>query len=288
MTWKALAPGEIAYAATLAATLEASASKPGNVGPEHDFGDVRFEDFLASAVAIGPVLGEAACAGIGRTVLRAVHATRRRVGANTNLGIILLFAPLASAAGRDGRSLRSELHDVLERLTNADAENVYAAIRLASPGGLGEAPEQDVRQAPTVTLAEAMRLAADRDSIAREYGTDYAITFGVGLPALERALACGATWRAAAADAFLAILAEVPDTLIARKCGRELARDVSRQAARVRHAGDAASAERKAALAAFDRSLRDPLNRLNPGTTADLTAATLFARLLEQGPSEQE
>ncbi len=285
-----LAPADVAHAATLAALLEVSASKPGNVGPAHDFGDMRYEDFLASAVAIGPALGYAAVSagGVGATVLRAVRDTRRHVAANTNLGIVLLFAPLARAAGSGTGTLRQRLHQVLATLTVGDAEEVYEAIRLADPGGLGEVPQQDVRQRPTVTLRGAMALAAARDAIAREYITDYAITFEIGLPALTRALAAGASLRAAATEAFLSILADVPDTLIARKRGEDAARWVSRVARGAIEAGPAGSPERRRALAALDTSLRHPDNSLNPGTTADLTAAALFVRLLEQDLSEQE
>ncbi len=283
-----LSGADIAHAATLAAVLEVSANKPGNVTPAHDFGDMRFEDLVASAIAIGPALGDAGDAGVGATVLRAVEETRRHVATNTNLGIVLLFAPLARAAASGTGRLRQRLHEVLAATTVGDAEDVYAAIRMAGPAGLGEAREQDVRQAPTVTLSQAMALAAERDAIAREYVTDYGITFDLAGPVLADALAAGSSLRGAATEAFLAILAEVPDTHIGRKCGVEVARRVSRGAARVLAAGERGSVERRAELAHFDRSLRDPRNLLNPGTTADLTAAALFVQLLERDLSEQE
>ncbi len=283
-----LAPADLARAAQLAALVEVSAPKPGNVDPAHDFGDTGYEDFLRSALAIGPAMGDAGTAGVGPTVLRAVRDTRQLGGGNTNLGIVLLFAPLACAAAHGDGPLRTRLAGVLARLTVADAEAVYAAIRLAEPGGLGQAPEQDVRAAPTVTLREAMALAAAWDAIAREYGSDYAITFELGRPALARALADGSSLRAGALEAFLAILAEVPDTLIARKCGEAAARGVSRRAAEVLASGPAGSTERARATATLDAALRDPANALNPGTTADLTAAALFVRLLERALSAQE
>ncbi len=283
-----LSGADIAHAATLAAVLEVSANKPGNVTPGHDFGDMRFQDLVASAIAIGPAMGDAGDAGVGATVRRAIEDTRRHVATNTNLGIVLLFAPLACAAAGGSGPLRERLHRVLSALTVGDAEEVYAAIRLASPGGLGEAREQDVRQVPTVTLREAMALAAERDSIAREYVTDYAITFELAGPALAGALAAGTTVCAAATEAFLAVLAEVPDTHIARKCGGEEARRVSRVAARVLAASERGSSERRLRVAHLDAGLRLEGNLLNPGTTADLTAAALFVRLLEQDLSEQE
>lgn len=284
----ALAPREIALRAQMAALLEASAPKPGNVGRHHDFGDTSFDDFLLSAAAIGPALGEAGTLGVGAAALRAIAETRRWVRTNTNLGIVLLFAPLARAAALDGGPLRRRLAAVLAELTVADAEAAYAAIRAASPGGLGAAPEQDVRGTPTVSLLEAMRLAADRDSIAREYVTDFALTLETGLPALRRARGAGAPWPAAVLEAFLALLAAAPDTLIARKRGRAAAAEASREAGRVLACGPPGSAERDAAVARLDRALRGDGNALNPGTTADLTAAAIFALLLEDGPSDQE
>lgn len=279
---------EIALAAQMACLLEVSAPKPGNVHRYRDFDDARFEDFLLSAAAIGPALGAAAEAGVGETVLRAVRDTRRWVATNTNLGILLLLAPLARAAALGGPSLQGALRGVLAGLTVSDAEAVYSAIRLANPGGMGEVAEQDVREAPTVPLGEAMRLAAGRDTIAREYGTDFAVTFGIALPALLEARGRGAAWAAAATECFLATLTAVPDSLIARKRGPDAAVEVSREAARVLAVGEPGSPARLRATDRFDARLRDPGHALNPGTTADLTAAALFVALVEPTHAVQE
>jgi triphosphoribosyl-dephospho-CoA synthase len=262
--------------------LEAAAPKPGNVSRHHDFPDARFEDFLLSAVAVGPAMAAAAEAGVGETVLRAVRDTRGWVKTNTNLGIVLLLAPLARAAAREGGPLRARLAEELATLTVADAEAVYAAIRLAEPGGLGEVPDQDVRAAPTVTLREAMSLAAERDTIALEYVTDYDVTFRLAVPALRRARAGGLDWPGAVVESFLGVLAEIPDTLIARKRGMAAAHAVSERAREVLGAGGPGSAERARATGAFDAYLRMDGNRLNPGTTADLMAAALFVTLGEE------
>ena len=271
----------IGIAAQVACTLEAIAPKPGNVHPAADFGDARFEDFLVSAAAIGPVLARAGDRGVGRTILEAVRATRRWVGTNTNLGIVLLLAPLAkaaAAAARDGdpAALRAHLARVLAGLDVQDARDAYAAIREAAPGGLGTAPAHDVREPPNVTLREAMAAAADRDAVAREYVTDYAVTFDLAWPALQRARRDGLPWPDAVVETFLAVLADVPDTLVARKCGAEASAAVSREARGVRDRGGVRTEAGRRALAAFDRALRDPKNRRNPGTTADLVAAALF------------
>lgn len=277
----ALSPPEIALCAQAACLLEVAAPKPGNVSRHHDFDDTRFEDFLLSAVAVGAALGAAGEAGVGGTVLKAVQATRRWVSVNTNLGVVLLLAPLARAAALDGAPLRGRLSSVLATLTVADARAVYAAIRLADPGGLGQVDAQDVRAEPTLTLRETMALAAERDTIAREYVTDYDVTFGLAVPALRRARASGRGWPAATLESYLRVLAEIPDSLIARKRGGEAARAVSVRAREVLAAGEPGSPGRAQATEAFDSELRRDANRLNPGTSADLMAAALFVALIE-------
>ena len=263
---------DVAGAAQLACVLEASAEKPGNITPRHDFADTSYEDMLRSAIALGPELGRAAERGVGDTVFAAVRATQRVAGANTNLGIALLLAPLARAALLGG-PLRERAEEVLSALTLDDARAAYAAIRTAGAGGLDEPVEHDVRAEPTIALRDAMAAAAERDSVATEYATGYALTFDLGLPALARALDDGLAPRAATVELFLGLLAAVPDTLIARKRGRAAAEQVS--------AGAAGVLAGQATLEAFDASLRQDGNALNPGTTADLVTAVLFVALLE-------
>jgi triphosphoribosyl-dephospho-CoA synthase len=274
---------EIAAAAQLACLLEVSAPKPGNVSPERHFHDTRYEDFLASAVAIGPALAGAGSRPLGATIRAATEATARWTRSNTNLGIVLLLAPLARAAARSGGDLRSRLGAVLDETTLEDAADAYAAIRLARPGGLGASSAEDVAAAPTVTLREAMALAADRDAVAREYTNRFALTFEVGASAVYGARTRGLGWSDATVECFLALLAASPDTHIARKLGRAEAERVSVRAREIVAAGGTGSAAGRAALAALDAELRDPRNTRNPGTSADLTCAALFVVILEGG-----
>ncbi|MDX6699828.1 MAG: triphosphoribosyl-dephospho-CoA synthase [Baekduia sp.] len=270
----------VAGAAQLACVLEVSAEKPGNITPRHDFADTSYEDMLRSAIALGPELGRAAERGVGDTVLAAVRATRRVAPTNTNLGIALLLAPLARAALLAG-ALRERVKEVLGALTLDDARAAYAAIREAGPAGLEEPVEHDVHAAPTVALRDAMAAAAERDSVAAEYATGYALTFELGLPALARALDDGLGPRAATVELYLGLLAAIPDTLIARKRGRPAAERVSAGAACVLAAGGVRGDAGRPALQAFDASLRRDGNALNPGTTADMVTAVLFVALLE-------
>jgi triphosphoribosyl-dephospho-CoA synthase len=273
-------PTDVVRAAQLACVLEASAEKPGNVTPSHDFDDTSYEDMLRSGIALGAELDRVSERSVGETVLAAVRASRDAAGANTNLGIALLLAPLARAA-LGGGQLRERLGDVLRALTVDDARAAYAAIRLAAPGGLNETVEHDVRDEPQVTLREAMAAAAQRDTIASEYVTDYAVTFDLGLPALADGLADGLGARDAIVELALHLLAAVPDTLIARKRGAAAASRVAAGARQALSAGGVRSARGRTALTEFDASLRRDGNALNPGTTADLVTAVLFVALVE-------
>jgi len=271
----------VAAAAQLACVLEASAEKPGNITPSHDFADTSYEDMLRSAIALGPEIGRAGERGVGATVLAAVEATRRVAGSNTNLGIALLLAPLARAARTGDGPLRAGTEAVLAALTLEDARDAYAAIRAADAGGLDEPVEHDVRDAPTVTLRAAMAAAAGRDALAAEYAEGFPVTFDVGLPAIRRALEDGLAPRAAIVETYLKLLAAVPDTLIARKRGRAEALRVSAVASAALAAGGVRDEPGRAALRDLDADLRGDGNARNPGTTADLVTAVLFVALLE-------
>jgi triphosphoribosyl-dephospho-CoA synthase len=286
----------VAAAAQLACLLEASAPKPGNVSPGRPFADTRYEDFLASAAAIGPSFTSAATQPVGATIRAAIEATSRWTSSNTNLGIVLLLAPLAKAAvclaaersGGAGRigpfdALRRAVMTVLEKTSIEDARDVYAAIRLANPGGLGRSKTQDVASEPTMTLLEVMRLAAERDGIAREYATGFRAIFESGVPGLTRARRDGLAWDAAVVETFLTLLSAAADTHVARRAGAAVAADVSSRAAAVLAAGGVRSEPGRRAIAEMDAALRDPRHLANPGTTADLTAATIFVVLLAGG-----
>jgi len=301
-----IAPCDIVAAAQLACLLEVSAPKPGNVSPGRHFTDTRYEDFLASAAAIGAPLGGAGTRPLGTTIRLAIEATARWTRSNTNLGIVLLLAPLARAAAESGvaaesgsdpgdardwgqtpasadsslQKLRTAVSAALDATTVDDAREVYAAIRLAAPGGLGQTDSQDVAGDPTMTLLEVMRLAAPRDGIAREYATAFEVTFESGVPALARARRDGLPWDDAIVETFLTLVAAFPDTHVQRRAGAETARMVSDRATTALTAGGVRSEEGRRAVAAMDAALRDARNRANPGTAADLTAAAIFVMLL--------
>jgi triphosphoribosyl-dephospho-CoA synthase len=274
----------ISQSVQMACVWEASAPKPGNVNRYHDFPDSTLYDFLKSAIAIGPVFENSVQQGIGQIIWSAAAETRRWVHSNTNLGLILLLAPLAKACADaselESHAIRQSLNTVLKATTVEDARLAYAAIRLAQPGGMGKVAEADIAEEPAITLLQAMTLAQERDSVAREYVSGFAITFEIGFPSLLSIKAQAADYSCALVQTYLTILSRVPDSLIARKNGNESAYEVSQWASEVLDEGGIFTAEGRAGLKELDCRLRDPDHMLNPGTTADLTAAAAFLDLI--------
>jgi len=258
----------------LACRAEVLARKPGNVHPEAAFDDLRAADFLRAADAASPWLAEAGRLGVGRAVFEAVRATRECCASNVNLGICLLIAPCA-AADRD-HDFRESIEQVLAGLTIDDAAWVYRAIRVAAPGGLGEANEQDVAEEPTVTLRDAMQLAAVRDGVAAQYANGFRDVRDIGVRNLVAAAPQGV--ETAIVLAHLNFMAAMPDTLIARKCGEAVARESAEKARAVLNAGWP-SPDAQPHFEEFDVWLRADGHRRNPGTSADLVAASLFVAL---------
>ena len=264
-----------------ACAAELDALKPGNVHRYADGHGMTVGDFLRSAdAAAGPLCR--AGAALGARALGAVQATRAAVEQNTNLGIVLLCAPLAHAAERGG-DLRAGVEAAIAASTLDDAEKVFEAIRLAAPGGLGSAPRHDVSAPAAVRLPVAMAEAEARDSIARQWTTGFADVFEAGIPALDAGLARWGSEGWAATATYLGFLARLPDSHVARKHGAATAEAVRRE-------GEAALARLDAAadpetlvpeLLELDADLKR--RGLNPGTSADLTVAALFARNLERG-----
>src|SRR3954451_6101688 len=266
-----------------ACLLDVTALKPGNVGLHGDGHGMDVAAFIRSAVAAAPVIAGAS-QSVGERIYRAIVATQSAVSMNTNLGIVLLAAPLAHAAHLAGlpssvEIFREALMHVLAALTVADAQLAFDAIRMANPGGLGAAEQHDVREPARVTLLEAMREAADRDSIARQYVNAYADIVDVGLARFQAARANGQDRRRAATEAYLGYLAALPDSHVARKFGLPRAQALQRDAADY---AALASAHRDgdAKLRAWDVVLKS--EGLNPGTSADLTVAALFWDFLMQ------
>ena len=290
----------------LAMLLEVTAAKPGNVNLTVGFEGTRVEHFLASAVAAESSFEEAAHHGIavqdkklsvsdvgmGQIIKEcAADINVWQKGGNTLLGSVMLLVPIAVAAGMtpteenfgfDFSRLRENLKLALESTTAEDAVHLYEAIDVAKPSGLGGAPDLDVTDPASktrifkenVSLYEVCKIAAGFDDICSEWVNNYPITFDLAYPYLTAQLKHG-DLNTAVVHTFLKVLSEHPDTFIARKVGAEKARKISLDAKKILELGGLETSAGRKNILELDRRLRKSRNLLNPGTTADITAAAL-------------
>lgn len=261
-----------------ACLLEATARKAGNVHPDASFEHLCYEDFVRSAEAVAPVLANARETGVGNAILKAVQETKSVCAHNTNLGIILLLAPLAAVPQEI--SLRNGIGNVLSSMNVEVSRLVFEAIRLAAPRGLGDSKTEDVDSEPTQPLVEIMSLAADRDLIARQYSTCFEMVFQFSETFLDSA-SVQSDWESQVIRLHLGLMAATPETDILRKCGEAEAKEASLRARAVLDAGWPETPAAKPLFADFDAWLREEGSRRNPGTAADLVTACLFVALRE-------
>jgi triphosphoribosyl-dephospho-CoA synthase len=290
----------------LAILLEAAAHKPGNVSVVTNFESTRYEHFLASAVAAGPsfeIAGKRGIAaaegqtpvadvGVGKLVKNCVADINAwQHGGNTLLGTVIMLIPIAVAEGmREAKmdifkvsELRTNAKNVIESTTPEDAVNVYEAIGIANPSGLGKTPRLDVNDPAStrrileekITLFQVFQIAEKYDTICSEWVHNYPVTFDLAYPFFTKQIAEEDDLSQAILHTFLEVLAKCPDTFIARKTGIEKAKEVSAEAAQILSVGGLETAEGKRSLAEFDAKLRGSSNLLNPGTTADIVATAL-------------
>lgn len=290
----------------LAIILEVSADKPGNVNLVVDFEGTRVEHFLASSVAAGPSFMDAAYrgieiaqnkrkldeAGLGEIILWGIKDIDQwQHGGNTLLGTIMLFAPLAVAAGMtpvdeqyrfDFGVLRRNMEALIRASTAKDSVDVYEAIEVAKPSGLNSAPDLSVKDQKSktrlinenITLQQVFKIAAAYDDICSEWTNNFPITFDLAYPYLQNELK-HKDRNTAIVNSFLKVLATHPDTFISRKVGLEKAQEVSAGAQEILDLGGVETEKGKQALIAFDKKLRKAGNDYNPGTTADIIATAL-------------
>ena len=283
----------VGHCAALAGLLEVSAEKPGNVTPTHDFPDTKFHHFLASSIALeGPMrrLAQDGNYRIGEGILDAVKGSHIvQKGGNAQLGIILLFGPLAKAAGLvEGNLtaglLRRSLGKALRKTDNKDALDAFRAINFGHVGGLNPVKKLDVRDKRTfaklrnegTTLLEWMSVGKAINSVCHEYATDYAITFELGLPVLIGSRPKGLD--NAIVHTYLTLLSRHLDTHIFGKWGQGLATTVTQKAAGIIQKGSVWTKDGRGAIKRLTNYLRK--GHINPGATADLTASAIYVALL--------
>jgi triphosphoribosyl-dephospho-CoA synthase len=261
--------------------LEATAPKVGNVYPSRPFDDLSYADFVAAAEITAQRVGRSK-RRISHRMLAAIEESVSEANTNVNLGIVLLLGPLVAAdevltlrgvTERTNEAWISAIAEVLGELDGSDGRNVYRAIDLASAGGLGHVDALDVHDTiGEVDLIEAMKLAADRDRIARQYATGFTDLILQVVPVVADAIDQSGDLLQGIGHAHLLLLQQEPDTLIARKNGIEVAISVQNQARQV-------DLNQPASVAEFDQALRGKTHRLNPGTSADLVAAAMYVML---------
>ena len=264
-----------------ACEVDVQALKPGNTSIYANASSPGVGDFLESAKVSATPLVRPGLA-LGERILQAVQATNQTVGTNTNLGIILLIAPLIHAwLDRADTKLETMLGETLGQSTVQDAINVYQAIRVAQPGGLGHVENQDVYEEPTVTLLNAMKLSSSKDRIALQYSSNFHDIFHFGMPRYRSLLLRWSDECWAASGVYLAFLARFPDSLIGRKYGMLKAREISDMITPLEKefCRSNSPVKYKSQLLEIDSCLKR--DRINPGTTADLTVASIFAVGLE-------
>ena len=269
----------IGQCATLACLWEVTIPKPGNVHRGADFEDLTFADFLASAVAIAPAMNAAPQNRIGQTVLNAVRATQGVVSTNTNLGTVLLLAPLATVSTEI--SIETGLSAVLSDLEADDAILVYRAIQESGAGGLGSVESMDVAGEAPTDLLVGMQAAAEYDLVAQQYVNGFQQILQCVCPWIIDGI--NRSWNLAESvvHAHVRLMSEFPDSLIRRKCGTKVADESAVRAAGVLDAGEPRNDNYRRALNDVDFWLRADGHRRNPGTTADMIAAGLFLLIRE-------
>lgn len=271
-----------------ACRLEVRTLKPGNVHVFSEGHGMTVADFDRSAEISAPFLSDPDLT-VGTRIWRSVEATINALHTNTNLGIVLLCAPIAAAAGpqASGNSLGSRIAFILNSLTQEDACKTYKAIAKANPAGLGSVLQGDVAQDPPAgwTLEHAMKESANHDLIAAQYARFFKdIIEYAGL--YEKSLEGGASREQALSFLFLQKLSQIPDTHIVRKHGKDCAEEVQKSAGGVLkelaiiNARDLSSAHCQNRLLSFDKELKT--KGYNPGSLADLMCASAFYFLLSK------
>jgi triphosphoribosyl-dephospho-CoA synthase len=278
-----ISPEQLSELYRQACEVDVQAFKPGNVSVYADGHDMTVADFRLSA----KVSSEPLCNpdhSLGEKIYYAVKATREAVGCNTNLGIILLCAPLIQAAGykKSGLTLRQVVSKVIGDTTIEDADWVFKAITLASPGGLGSSEEQDVNEQASVTLFEAMKMASTKDRIALQYLTCYEDVFNFSILRYNAHLNRWGDRNWAAAAAYADMLSQFPDSHVERKYGNQYSEMVASKMAQLsEELFKTDNPEQiKPLFFCLDQELK--FYGINPGTTADMIVATVLTVLLEE------
>ncbi len=272
-----------------ACELDILTFKPGNVSVYAAGHNMTAEHFRVSArVSAEPITDFSL--SLGEKIFYSIRDTYNTVGCNTNLGIVLLCAPLIQGLQsvlsdqKNTVSLREQVGTVLDATSIKDADWVYQAIRIAKPGGLGHADQQDVTASPQVTLQQAMQLATDKDRIAYQYANDYKDIFEYGVPCYRKALLRWNDARWATLAVYAGFLASIPDSLIVRKYGNRFTKMVASRMTLVNKQLQEFNPDQPEQLFSVLKDVDAEFKAagINPGTSADLTVTSIFAESLDK------
>lgn len=297
---------------SLASLLEiAGFPKPGNVHRTKNFEKTRFEHFLAGIVAIQPNFRDF-CERIFQKSFKydddykaielghffkkaAKEMIRWQGGGNVLLGHILILAPLAAAATICLKKQKNaignfkfHLNKVIDKSSVEDTVNLYKAIRLCNPGGLGEIEKYDIHDENSINelikdkinLKKIFEFSKEYDLISLEYSNGFNFILNEGLPYFFNVFSQYGDINVATVNTYLKLLSLNPDTLIIRKSGMDSALYVSKRASKILENGGISSEQGLRLTIDLDNELQEKNGRLNPGTTADLISGVIFSALL--------
>lgn len=274
-------PRRVAQLYWHACVSELKSLKPGNVHRHAEGHGMTVENFLASAFATAQIISDPALK-LSERILQSVNATRKAVAMNTNLGTVLLCAPIATALDHESSgNLRLSISKLIKQTGIDDAEEMLEAIRLAAPSGLSEVEMHDVREPASANIHTIMKQARSRDMIARQYSNGFGEIFGFGFKQIEEGTTAGLSDCNVVTKVYLGYLSQFLDSHIVRQHGMSIAEKIRKNAGQFYKdfQSDSCAEALRERLMHADATWK--ANDINPGTSADLTIATLFAYEIE-------
>lgn len=269
-----------------ACVRELKTLKPGNVHRHAEGHGMTVENFLTSAFVTAPIISDPTLK-LSERILHSVNVTQKAVAMNTNLGTILLCAPIATAIdhGSSG-DLRLSISDVIKQTGIGDAEEILEAIRLAAPSGLSEVDMHDVREPASANIHTIMNEARSKDMIARQYSDGFGEIFGFGFRQIEEGTTAGLSDCDVVTKVYLGYLSQFPDTHIVRQHGISIAEDIRKNAGQFYRDFESESCAEALRERLMHADATWKANDINPGTSADLTVATIFAYAIENSAKQ--
>ena len=262
---------------------EIKSLKPGNVHRYSEGHGMNLKDFLKSSLIISKCLTKNNL-DLGKKILISVNEIQNKIKKNTNLGIILMLSPIATIVQEEGviskEELLKKIKSLIKKQNIKNSIPIFKAISLTSPGGLGFSKKYDVNEPPNTNLYKAMEFAKKKDLIARQYCNGFEDIYKIGIPAYKKFYNKWGKVDWALTGVYLTFLKKFNDTHIVRNKGNKIATSVKKEAKKyyffLKRNKNLTKIKKK--LLIFDKKLKS--KRINPGTTADLTVATLLLEIV--------